>query len=83
MSATAGDVHGALLLIGPAAIIATVRRPALRRLGQVIIAAAGVISMLLVASTDDAQAGIAFLYAPILGALAAGVVRVVDHLNRT
>jgi hypothetical protein len=73
---------GALLLVGPAAMIADLRVPLLRAAGQAILVISGVSATVVVAMTDDAQAGIGYLYAPILGALGAGFIRVADGASR-
>lgn len=71
---------GGLLLAGPVAIAGNLRNRKLYVGTMVAIAAAGAASVTLVASSDDAQAGIGFIYAPFVGCCVAGVAIGLDRL---
>jgi hypothetical protein len=73
----------AILLIGPCLLVRAVQRPTLRVIGVAIVCVAAVVASLVVASSDDAQAGIAFLDVPILGGLGAAAVFAADRAMRT
>ena len=68
-----------LLLVGvPALVLLGVRSPLMLRFGQIAIGLLGVISMVAVARSDDAQAGVAFMWTPVLGSVMAAIVVAVD-----
>lgn len=68
-----------LFLVGvPTLLLLNVRSARLLRLGQVAIGVLGVASTVAVAHTDDAQAGLWFLYPPVLGSLLVLVLLAVD-----
>jgi hypothetical protein len=72
-----------LLLVGvPVLVLLGVRSERLLRLGQVAVGLVGVASMVAVARSDDAQAGIAFIWAPVLGSVLAAIVVSVDGWRR-
>jgi len=71
---------GAVLLVGPVQIARGVRRQQLYLATMVLLAVVGAWSMVVVASTDDAQAGLGWLYAPLIGAPIAGLARMIDRL---
>jgi hypothetical protein len=70
---------GAMVLYVPVVILMGIRRQVLRRVGQGLVAIAGVIAMFATAASNDAQAGLLLLYAPILGSLAAGILVLIDR----
>lgn len=70
---------GAALLVGPVLVVNAIKAETLRLVGTVVVSAAGAASMLLVASSDDAQAGTGFLYAPTVGALGAAALLLIDR----
>ncbi|HET6954656.1 MAG TPA: hypothetical protein VFI47_30105 [Acidimicrobiales bacterium] len=68
-----------LLLVGPPVLVlVNVRTPRLLRLGQIAIGLLAVLSMMAVARSEDAQAGVAFMYTPIFGTILAAVLMAVD-----
>ncbi len=68
-----------LVLVGvPVLILLAVRTRRLLRVGQILIGSLGVLSMVAVARSDDAQAGAAFMYAPIGGSVLAVLLLGVD-----
>lgn len=68
-----------LVLVGvPALVLLGVRSPLMLRFGQIAIGLLGVISMVAVARSDDAQAGVAFVWTPVLGSVMAAIVVAVD-----
>lgn len=69
---------GLLVVGGPAALLLGVRTRWVVRLGQIAIGVVGVVSMVAVARSEDAQAGLAFLWGPILGSGAAAAVGAAD-----
>jgi hypothetical protein len=69
---------GLLVVGGPVLLLLGVRTAWLVRLGQIAIGVVGVASMLAVARSDDAQAGLAFLWGPIFGSVAAAAVLAAD-----
>ena len=71
---------GGILLAGPVAIAGNLRNRKLYVRTLVAIAAAGAASVTLVGSSDDAQAGIGFIYAPFVGCCVAGVAIGLDRL---
>jgi hypothetical protein len=72
-----------LLLVGvPVLVLLGVRSQRLLRLGQVGVGVLGVASMVAVARSDDAQAGISFLWTPVLGSVLAAAVVSVDGWRR-
>lgn len=71
---------GGSLLAAPVAIAGDLRIRSLYLATMVLIAAAGVVSITVVAASDDAQAGIALLYAPMLGCVIAGLAIGLDRL---
>jgi hypothetical protein len=72
---------GATLLAGAAALLMGARCRASFIVGDVALAVAGVVSIVIVNRTDDAQAGFGFLYAPVLGLLLVGAIRVIEWLR--
>lgn len=70
---------GGLLLIGPVAIAMLVQRRRLQVAALVGIAIAGAASAVMVASSDDAQAGIGFLVAPVAGVVIAAIALGLDR----
>lgn len=70
---------GGVLLIGPVAISVVVRNRALQLAALVGIAIAGAVAAVMVASSDDAQAGIGFLVAPVAGVLIAAIAVGLDR----
>jgi hypothetical protein len=52
------------------------------RVGQVAVGTAGIVSMAAVARSEDAQAGLGFLGAPILGTAAAAAILAIDGTRR-
>ena len=68
-----------LLLVGPPVLVlVSVRTQRLLRLGQIAIGVLAVLSMTAVARSEDAQAGVAFMYTPIFGTILAAVLLAVD-----
>jgi hypothetical protein len=68
-----------LLLVGvPVLVLLAVRTKRLLRVGQLVIGLLGVLSMVSVARSDDAQAGVAFMYAPIGGSVLAVMLLGID-----
>jgi hypothetical protein len=73
-----------LLVVGlPVLVLLSVRTTPLLRLGQIAIGVLGVISIVATTRSDDAQAGLWFIYPPVLGSvLALGIVSVDGWLRR-
>jgi hypothetical protein len=68
-----------LVLVGvPTLVLLGIRSTRLLRLGQIVVGAAGVVSMAAVAGSEDAQAGLAFMWAPILGSASAAAILAID-----
>jgi hypothetical protein len=68
-----------LLVVGaPVLVLLGVRTAWMVRLGQAAIGVVGVASMVAVARSDDAQAGLAFMWGPLLGSGAAAAVLAAD-----
>lgn len=67
-------------MAAPLAILRTAKRQTVFVWGLAAIALAGVVSMVLVSTTDDAQAGFGFMVAPFLGSVAAGVALIAERV---
>ncbi len=78
--AVVGWPIGAVLLIGPVALARNVRDDRLYVGAMLGVSVCGVATMVAVGRTDDAQAGIAFMYAPLGGCLIVAVALVIDRL---
>lgn len=68
-----------LLVVGlPVLVLLGVRTASLLRLGQIAIGSLGVMSMVAATRSDDAQAGLWFMYPPLLGSVVAAAIVAVD-----
>jgi hypothetical protein len=73
---------GLALLAPPVSVLLGARTTQMVRLGQLAIGLVCVASMVAVAISDDAQAGLAFLWTPIVGSMLAAALVVVDRSLR-
>jgi hypothetical protein len=64
-----------LVLVGvPVLVLLGVRSKLMLRIGQIAIGVLSVISTVAVARSDDAQAGVAFMWTPVLGSVLAVIL---------
>jgi len=74
---------GAVLLIGPAAMLRNAKLPSTVVAGQIAMGVVGVAGVIVVNRDDSSTAGLGFLWVPLVGCAVVGAILGIERLRRT